>query len=92
MIYEELFNEKICIFGYPDPLVPYERAMEACREILKLRKEALVKNRELIVENAKLKERLQPPANLPEEDENTSQASSSHPRGASTWPSGEPGL
>lgn len=92
MIYEELFNEKICIFGYADPLVPYERAMEACREILKLRKEALVKIRELTVENEKLKEHLRLPANPPEEDASTSQGSSSHPRDASTWPSGEPGL
>ena len=92
MKYEELYNEKVCIFGYTEPLVPYEKAMEACQELIAYRREAIVKNRELIVENAKLKERLRPPANLPEEDGSTSKGSSSHPRGASTWPSGEPVL
>lgn len=68
MIYEELADEKISIFGYSEPLVPYEKAMEACRELIKLRKDALVKIRELTVENAKLKESLPPPSSPPEED------------------------
>lgn len=40
MIYEELADEKISIFGYSEPLVPYEKAMEACRELVKERKKA----------------------------------------------------
>ena len=69
MIYEELYNERISIFGYSEALVPYEKAMDACREILKERKKALEKVRELIVENEKLKEMLRHPLGIPEEDE-----------------------
>lgn len=68
MIYEELANEKISIFGVSEPLVPYEKAMEACRELVKERKKALERIRELTVENAKLKERLPHPSSPPEED------------------------
>lgn len=75
MKYEELFNEKICIFGYTDTLVPYEKAMEACQELIKLRKDALVKIRELTVENAKIKESLRLLSSLPEEDGSTSTTS-----------------
>lgn len=74
MKYEELYNERVCIFGYPEAMVPYEKAMDACREIIKARKDALAKNRELIVENAKLKESLRRLSSLPEEDASTSTA------------------
>lgn len=40
MKYEELADEKISIFGYSEPLVPYEKAMEACMELIKERKKA----------------------------------------------------
>lgn len=72
MIYEELENEKISIFGYSEPLVPYEKAMEACRELVKERKKALERIRELTVENVRLKESLRPPSSPPEEDASTS--------------------
>lgn len=74
MIYEELANEKISIFGYSEPLVPYKKAMEACRELVKERKKALERIRELTVDNAKLKENLRLLSSLPEEDASTSTA------------------
>lgn len=82
MKYEELANEKISIFGYFEQLVPYERAMDACRELVKERKKALERIRELTVENAKLKESLPPPSSPPEEDGNTSTGSWSRSNGA----------
>lgn len=74
MIYEELENEKISIFGYSEPLVPYEKAMEACKELVKERKKALERIRELTVDNAKLKENLRLLSSLPEEYASTSTA------------------
>ena len=74
MKYEELANERISMFGYSEPLVPYESAMAACRELVQARKEALAKIRELTVKNAKLKENLQLLSSLPEEDASTSTA------------------
>jgi hypothetical protein len=35
MMKDELADEKISIFGYSEPLVPYKKAMEACRELVK---------------------------------------------------------
>lgn len=81
MIYEELANEKISIFGYIEPLVPYERAMDACRELVKERKKALERIRELTVEIAKLKENLRLLSSLPEEGASTSKEWSSHSNG-----------
>ena len=90
MKYEELFNEKICIFGYSEPLVPYDSAMASCRELLQARKDALAKIRELTVENAKLKESLRRPSGLPEEGGSTSKEWSTHPHDASASPPPEP--
>jgi len=68
MLYEELPNKVMNVYGYPKGLIEEPVVMDAVRELVNERKKLLADKRELMRELMILKERQRTSSGLPEED------------------------
>lgn len=86
MLYEELPNKVMNVYGYPTGLIEEPVVMKAVRELVNERKKLLADKRELMRELMTIKERQRTSSGLPEEDVSTSASSPSDRHGGQDAP------
>lgn len=89
MLYEDLPNKVMNVYGYPIGLLEEPVVMDAVKELVSDRKKLLADNRALMIEVMQLKERLRTSSGLPEEDGSKSASSPSGRRDGQGVPSQE---
>ena len=86
MLYEELPNKVMNVYGYPTGLIEEPVVMDAVKELVNDRKKLLADKRALMLDVKQLKERLSTPASPPGEDASTFPSSPSDRHGAQDVP------
>ena len=80
MLYEELPNKVMNVYGYPVALLEEPVVMDAVKELVNDRRKLLADKRALMLEVKQLKKRQRTSSNPPGEDASTSPSSPSGPR------------